>query len=179
MRMLVPRLSRVAQVSLKARVEMSFRRAFTSSSFQKYSWRPCTHSKYETTTPPAFASTSGKTRIPRSSRISSAAGVVGPFAPSQTIFAFTLSAFSVVITCSREHVAVEQEQLLVCDLLGAEEPSEPPRLLLVRDRGLDVDPVRVVDPARRVRDGDHRGALGGEELRQEAADVPKALDGDA
>ena len=43
--------------------------------------------------------------MPRSSRISSAVGVVGPFAPSQTIFAFTLSALSTVITCSSAHGA--------------------------------------------------------------------------
>src|SRR5438270_697356 len=55
---------------------MSFSFALTSSSFQKYSWRPCTHSKYETTTPPAFARMSGRTSTPRSSRISSAAGAV-------------------------------------------------------------------------------------------------------
>src|SRR2546423_268608 len=54
---------------------MSLSFAFTSTSFQKYSWRPCTHSKYETTTPPALASTSGRMRTPRSSRIASAAGV--------------------------------------------------------------------------------------------------------
>ena len=49
-----------AHVSLNARVTMSFSFAFTSSSFQKYSWSPCTHSKYETTTPPAFARMSGR-----------------------------------------------------------------------------------------------------------------------
>ena len=85
--MVVCSLSRVAHVSLNARVTMSFSFAFTSASFQKYSWRPCTHSKYETTTPPAFARMSGRTRTPLSSRISSAAGVTGPFAPSQIIFA--------------------------------------------------------------------------------------------
>ena len=50
----------VSHVSSNARLTMSFSFAFTSASFQKYSWRPCTHSKYETTTPPAFASTSGR-----------------------------------------------------------------------------------------------------------------------
>ncbi len=84
---------------------MSFSFAFTSSSFQKYSWRPCTHSKYETTTPPAFASTSGRMRTPLSSRIASAAGVTGPFAPSQMIFALTWSALRSVMTCSSAHGA--------------------------------------------------------------------------
>ena len=42
---LVCRSSYTCQVSLNARVTMSFSFAFTSGSFQKYSWRPCTHSK--------------------------------------------------------------------------------------------------------------------------------------
>ena len=67
-----------AHVSLNARVTMSFSFAFTSSSFQKYSWSPCTHSKYETITPPAFARMSGRIRTPFCSRISSAAGRDGP-----------------------------------------------------------------------------------------------------
>ena len=103
--MLVPNFSRVDQVSSNARTTMSFSFAFTSYSFQKYSWRPCTHSKYETTTPPALASTSGRTRTPRSSRISSAAGVTGPLAPSQIIRALTRGALSSVITCSSAHGA--------------------------------------------------------------------------
>jgi len=40
---------------------------------------------FETTTAPALARTSGSTRTPRSSRMSSAAGVTGPFVPSQII----------------------------------------------------------------------------------------------
>jgi hypothetical protein len=40
MRMLTPRDAWVSQVSRKARVTMSFNFAFTSASFQKYSWRP-------------------------------------------------------------------------------------------------------------------------------------------
>ena len=43
--MLVPCFSRVSQVSRNARVTMSLSRALTSYSFQKYSCRPCTHSK--------------------------------------------------------------------------------------------------------------------------------------
>ena len=37
MRIVIPRASRVSHVSSNARVVISFRRAFTSSSFQKYS----------------------------------------------------------------------------------------------------------------------------------------------
>ena len=43
--MLVPKRSRVCQVSSKARTTMSFSFALTSYSFQKYSCSPCTHSK--------------------------------------------------------------------------------------------------------------------------------------
>ena len=109
-------------------------------------------------------------------------GVVGPFAPSQTIFALILSAFSLrdhlLERARREHVAVEQQELLVRDLLRAAQPCKRARLLLVRDRRLDVDAVRVVDAARRVGDGDHRRAFLGEELREEAPDVAEALHGD-
>ena len=40
---------------------------------------------------------SGTTKIPFLNKISSASGVVGPFAPSTTAFALILSAFSEVI----------------------------------------------------------------------------------
>ena len=135
--------SHVAHVSSNARVTISFSRALTSSSFQKYSCRPCTHSKYETTTPPAFASTSGRTSTPFASRISSAAGVTGPFAPSTISFAFTRSAFASVIDllerARREHVAVEQQQLLVRDRVAALELGERAAAALVRERSRDVD----------------------------------------
>src|SRR5215475_11501458 len=127
------RVCAVSHVSSNARLTMSLSFAFTSTSFQKYSWRPCTHSKYETTTPPAFASTSGRMRMPRSSRIASAAGVTGPFAPSQMLEG-----------ARREDVALEQHELLVCDRLGVLEPGERPVLRLVRERGGNVDPLRVV-----------------------------------
>ena len=39
------RFCAVSQVSSNARLTMSFSFALTSFSFQKYSWRPCTHSK--------------------------------------------------------------------------------------------------------------------------------------
>ena len=164
---------------MNARVTMSFSFAFTSASFQKYSWRPCTHSKYDTTTPPAFARMSGRTSTPLSSRISSAAGVVGPFAPSTMIFAFTCAALSVgdhlLQRTRREHVALEQQQLFVRDRVCAPEAAERTGLALVRDRGLHVDPVRVREPRRRVGDGDDRRAVLGEELREERADVAEAL----
>src|SRR5262245_4334899 len=53
-----------------------------SSRVQKRRPRSCTHSKYDTVTPPALVSTSGRTGIPRSQRMASASSDVGPFAPS-------------------------------------------------------------------------------------------------
>ena len=82
--------------------------AIFSASFARISSRPqkrrprsCTHSKYDTVTPPAFASTSGSTRMPRSRRIASASTEVGPFAPSVIRRAWTRSAFSSVSWSSR------------------------------------------------------------------------------
>src|SRR6187402_2500362 len=121
--MLVAKRSRADQVSSNARTTMSFSFAFTSYSFQKYSWRPWTHSKYETTTPPAFATTSGSTRTPRSSRISSPPGLLE--------------------RGGDEDVALELDQLLVRRLLRAGQPFERPVLGLVGDRRLHVDAVLV------------------------------------
>src|SRR5438445_806704 len=72
---------------------------------RKNSERFWTHSKYDTVTPPPFARMSGIRRIPRLWKRSSASGVVGPFAPSAMIFAFTRGAFSDVRTPSRAHGA--------------------------------------------------------------------------
>ncbi len=99
------------------------------------------------------------------------------------IDALTFSALSWVITCSSahgsEHVAVDEEQLFVRDLVGAAQAAKGAGLLLVRERGGDVDPLRVVETRGRVRDGDDRRTLLGEELRQEAPDVAEPLDRDA
>jgi hypothetical protein len=78
----------------------------------------------------------------------------------------------------REDVARELEQLLVRDLVHAAEPAEDAVLLLVRERGGDVDAFRVVDAAARVRDRHDLRALRMEQAREVRADVPEALDGD-
>ena len=56
----------------------------------------------------------------------------------------TLSALSVgdhlLERARREHVAVEQQELLVRDRLGAARPASVPVSLLVRERRGDVDP---------------------------------------
>ena len=51
-------------------------------------------------TPPALARMSGTTRIPLSARIASAAGVVGPLAPSTTSLASIIGAVCSVMTPS-------------------------------------------------------------------------------
>src|SRR5262245_9708760 len=106
---------------------MSFSFALTSASVQKYSCNPWTHSKYETTTPPALASTSGRTRTPLPSRISSAAGVVGPLAPShrkRVDAVGVLDRDHLLERAGREDVAVERQELLGVDLLRRSETSE-------------------------------------------------------
>ena len=180
--MLVCFSSYTCQVSLKARVTMSRSFEFTSGSFQKYSWRPCTHSKYETTTPPALARMSGRTSTPLSSRISSAAGVIGPFAPSQTICAFTWAALSPVITCSSAHGAsTSQSSSSSSSFVISSAPfrpaSEPVSCLCAIAAATSI-PFGLCSPPRRVGDGDHGRAFLGEELGQEAADVAEALHGD-
>ena len=66
--------------------------------------------------------------MPRSSRISSAAGVVGPFAPSQIIFACTRGAFSAVITCSSAHgVSTSQSISISSSFVIASAPGNPSR----------------------------------------------------
>src|SRR5690606_23014028 len=70
--------------------------AFTCSSSHRNCCRFCVHSKYDTTTPPALVRKSGSTRMPRSARILSAIGVVGPFAASTSTrhaSSFALSSF--------------------------------------------------------------------------------------
>jgi hypothetical protein len=126
---------------------MSFSFAFTSASFQKYSWRPCTHSKYETTTPPAFARMSGRTSTPlsRGSRRRRRDRAVRALDDDLRLDLSALSRRDHLLErARREHVAVEQQQVLVRDRLGAAEAAERAGLALVRERACDVDPVRVV-----------------------------------
>src|SRR3989454_5474717 len=98
-------VSRMSQTRLNALTMMPS--SFSSTSFfvQKNSDRFCTHSKYDTVTPPPLAKMSGITRMPRLCKMSSASGVVGPFAPSATIFPLMRGAFSEVRMPSRAHGA--------------------------------------------------------------------------
>ena len=79
-------------MSRKALSWMASRRRLISSSPQKKLEKSCTHSKYETITPPELAITSGTRVMPRSANTLSPALVTGPLAPSTTSLALTRSA---------------------------------------------------------------------------------------
>src|SRR5207237_9372007 len=100
-RRVIPLSSETEYTRWRASPIMSDSLSRISSRSQKSRPRSCTHSKYETVTPPAFARMSGTTGIPRSPRISSASIVVGPFAPSTTSVACTRPAFAHVSWPSR------------------------------------------------------------------------------
>src|SRR5258708_4794835 len=75
---------------------------------------------------PALAKMSGITKIPLSSRILSALAVVGPFAPSQMIFALIFGAFLLVITFSiAAGTSTSQSQVSSCSLVIASAPGKP------------------------------------------------------
>ncbi len=100
-----------------------------SSSVQKKLEKSCTHSKYDTVTPPALAITSGATRILRSRRMSSASGVVGPLAPSMTMRVLMWGALAAVIWPSS--AAGIRISLSVCQncsalMVSARKPSMVP-----------------------------------------------------
>ena len=63
-------------------VHQLLQRALTCSSPHMNCCRSCTHSKYDTVTPPALQRMSGMTKMSDPARMSSASGSVGPFAPS-------------------------------------------------------------------------------------------------
>ena len=120
--------ARERTTSRNARDRIFVSRSFTSSSVQKNCCASCTHSKYETVTPPAFARMSGTTKTPRSRRISSASSVVGPLAPStmrRRADAVGVAARDLVLDRGRESGRrIELEQLPVRDALGAREALE-------------------------------------------------------
>ena len=123
-------------------------------------------------------------KMPRRWRISSASGVVGPLAASATTLALIRSALAggdLVLERGRdEDVALDLEDLLVRDRLRAGEADDRAVLGLPGDDALDVEPVGVVDAARRVGDGDDRRAvLGDHQLRRDRAGVAEALDDDS
>ena len=176
------RSSASSQTRSNASPSLSASRRRISSRSQKRRLRSCTHSKYETVTPPAFVSTSGRTGMPRSARIASAATDVGPFAPSATSRqrsrAGVLGGHLVLARGEHEHVAVELEQLRVRDALAPGKPSSEPcsRDVLVRASARRGRPRRTMPPDD-VRDARPRSRPArASSVAAIAADVAEALD---
>ena len=123
------------------------------------------------------------TSTPLSLRIVSALAVVGPLAPSATIFALTSAAFLAVIWFSLAHGAsTSTSRASSSSLEIGSAPSKPaserPCASAIGDRGVDVDAVGVVVAARHVADGDDLAPLLAEQLGRHRADVAEALHGD-
>ena len=101
---------------------------------------------------------SGMTKIPLLCRISSAAAVVGPFAPSARILHLIRSAFceviwfSVAAGTSTSHSSSSSSSLVMNSTPG--NSSNERVCCRCAQRRVDVYPVRVVDAAVDVRDGD-------------------------
>ncbi len=151
----MPSRSETSQTRSKASASFSARRLRISSRSQKSRLRSCTHSKYETVTPPAFVRTSGSTGIPRAARIASAGDRRRPVCPFGDEPAAERPGVRlghlVLARGEHEHVAVDLEQLLVGEPRGREalERSVLARVLVQRRH---VEAVRVEDAARDVAD---------------------------
>ena len=143
--------------------------ALTCSSLHMNCWMSCTHSKYDTVTPPALQSTSGMTKMSVRARIASASGVVGPLAPSARIRHFRRPAFSAVMTRSSAAGTSTVQGVVSSsfgvDLVRARELHDRPAVVAGRRRVAeqrgDVDAALVADGAVAVADGDDlHAALG-------------------
>ena len=101
---------------------------------------------------------SGIRNTPRSCRISSASGVVGPLAASATILALMrvrVVLRDLVLERGRhQDLAVELQDLGVADLIGTREADDRAVLLLPGADLGRVEALRVVDAAARVADRD-------------------------
>jgi hypothetical protein len=143
--------------------------------------RFCTHSKYETVTPPALARMSGITKMPFSSRIASAAAVVGPLAPSQIdlgrMLRRVLGRDHVLERRRHQHIDVEREQLS----LSITSPLQSPRACDASPRGRWPRPRRcrfaLCSATKSVGNGDHLAPFARHQLRRHRADVAEALHG--
>src|SRR5881296_2229990 len=76
-----------------------------------------------------------------------------------------------------QHVAVHREELLLVEWLGLGVSCELTVLLDPRDQVGDVEPLRVVQRARLVRNGHDDGALFGHQVRGHRTHVPEPLHG--
>ena len=149
-------------------------------------WMSCTHSKYDTVTPPALHSTSGMTKMSLLARTSSASGVVGPFAPSARMRHLSSAAFSPVMTRSsaagtRTRARRNVSSSCGIDGVGRRESRRPfsARCWVGRRKPVqrgDVDAPLVADRAVAVADGDDLDAELVQFLASHRADVAETLD---
>src|SRR3990172_3731123 len=118
---------------------------------------------------------SGTTKMPRSLRTSSAPGVVGPFAASTMMRAFTSSAFDWLSTPSRAAgMNTSQSTARSSSLANASPPRQPGHRarLGVELREVRVgEPVAVENAAVDVGHGNHLAAEVGEQLHRGSPDL--------
>ena len=121
--------------------------------------------------------------MPRSKRMSSASGSVGPLAASATICARMRGAFSRVMTfSSAAGTSTSQSNSSTSRLSVRSPPVKPttePGLELVRDQTLDVEPAFVRDAALRIGDRDDAVAALRHQLRRVHSGVAEALNRNA
>ncbi len=151
-----------SHMASKERPMIRRRRTLTSSSAQKSCWRSCTHSKYETITPPALHRMSGTTVIPRWARMRSASGVVGPLAPSAISLQRSRPAFAAVICPSiaagtrTSHSSSRRSALEMG--VALREAGDLPHALGVEAQGAYVQAAPIVDAPLRVAYGNDLAA---------------------
>jgi len=112
--------------------------------------------------------------------MTSASGVVGPFAPSARMRHFRRGAFSAVIWRSSaqgaEHIAFQFEDGRIRDRLSFRKSGDG---AVQRDMGIQlvqIEPVGIEDTAIGIADRDDFHAMLGHRLRGDGAHIPIALD---
>src|ERR1039457_6407841 len=112
-----------------------------------------THSKYDAVTPPALARMSGITKTCLSPRMSSAAAVAGPLAPSSRDSSLPLLGMRRVDDVPRgrrnQDFAISDQQLFRVRALGALEAVDGAFLLAIFPQRRNVDAFAVVQAAIR------------------------------
>ena len=176
----MPFASASSQTRSNASPSLSASRARISSRVQNRRPRSCTHSKYDTVTPPAFVRTSGQDRGCRARRGSRRPrSTSGRSRPRRRASCSSRGAFSAVIwsssaaSTSRSHGSSSSSALVTCCASGY--PSSDPWSAIHACSAVEVEPVGRVDAAGDVGDGEHGRALRDELLRGDAADVAEAL----
>src|ERR1017187_8842765 len=136
---------------------------FTSISVQKKPYRSCTHSKYDTVTPPALHRMSGITNTPRANNSLSApggGGAVGGFRDDLGLDAVdVVHRDGVLERGGHQDVALQLQQVLIGDEIAAGEADHGAGLVLILNDRHGVEARAVVDAALGVADGQDAGAI--------------------